>query len=51
MEQDYVSLGNSDFRNFREKYGFGSDFLVLSRPHIVENIKELSYVTTCICKD
>lgn len=51
MEQDYVSLGNSDFRNFREKYGFGSDFLVLSRPHIVENIKEVSYVTTCICKD
>ena len=50
-EHDYVSLRNNDFRNFREKYGFGNDFLVLSQPHIVENFKEVSYVTTCICKD
>ena len=51
VEHDYVSLSNNDFRNFREKYGFGSDFLVLSRPHIVEKFKEVSYVTTCIYKD
>ena len=40
-------LSNGDFNTFRSKYGRGNDFLVLSRPHLVENFQETSYVTTC----
>ncbi len=47
-EEDYLSLNNSDFRAFRNANGFGRDFIVLSRPHIVENFKEASYVTACV---
>lgn len=43
----YMGLANSAFRSFREKFGRGSDFLVLSKPHPVEDMKEASYVTTC----
>ncbi len=45
--EGYIGLANSDFRSFREKFGRGSDFLVLSKPHLVEDMKEASYVTTC----
>ena len=40
-------LSNGDFNTFRSKYGRGNDFLVLSKPHLVENFQETSYVTTC----
>ncbi len=40
-------LSNRNFNAFRNKYGRGNDFLVLSKPHLVENFQEISYVTTC----
>ena len=34
---DPTSVKNIDFREFRSRHDKGSDFLVLSRPHLVEN--------------
>ena len=39
----YTYLENYMFRDFRKKYQKGGDFLVLSQPHIVENLKETTY--------
>ncbi|MDR2056138.1 MAG: DUF6402 family protein [Desulfovibrio sp.] len=43
----HTGLENADFRNFRNKYGRGGDFLVLSLPHIVENFSGVRYEYTC----
>ena len=47
VEDDYHRLKNEHFRKFRTQFGYGYDFLVLSKPHTVENYKETSYVTVC----
>lgn len=45
--EGYHGLNNHDFQNFKNNYGYGKDFLVLSDVHIVEDSKEVSYVFTC----
>ena len=42
-EDGYLPLCNSEFDIFREHYGFGNDFLVLSVPHPVEHFPRQSY--------
>ena len=41
---DHIALDNSVFRAFRERYGMGNDFLVLSQPHTVETFPGATYV-------
>ena len=36
-------LTNKDFNNFRNKHGKGNDFQILSRPHLVEGFRGVSY--------
>lgn len=43
----YLPLSNRVFRNFRDAYGRGGDFLVLSQPHPVENIRGTRYEFSC----
>ena len=46
-EEGYTKLNNGDFRNFRDQYGQGGDFLVLSQPHKVANLSGTRYDFTC----
>jgi hypothetical protein len=43
----YTFLNNEFFREFRDQYGQGGDFLVLSQPHSVENFRGMPYAYTC----
>ncbi|MDR1777062.1 MAG: DUF6402 family protein [Desulfovibrio sp.] len=43
----HTALENANFRNFRESYVNGGDFLILSQPHKVENFTEERYDYTC----
>ncbi|WP_288956930.1 phage baseplate assembly protein V [uncultured Desulfovibrio sp.] len=43
-DADHIALDNSVFRAFRERYGMGNDFLVLSQPHTVETFPGATYV-------
>ena len=45
FDESYIQMRNSYFREFRERRGRGGDFLVLSRPQVVECFKEVSYDT------
>lgn len=36
-------MNNGIFRNFRDRHGFGADFLVLSQLHLVENFRGYDY--------
>lgn len=47
LSPDYALLSNAIFRSFREQYGQGENFLVLSLPHNIENCTEFSYVYSC----
>lgn len=40
---DALMLENGDFRSFREKYGYGGNFLVITEPHDIENFEEEYY--------
>jgi hypothetical protein len=40
----YSLLHNEDFRGYQDRHDFGRDYLVLSKPHLVENFQEISYV-------
>ena len=44
-DDGYSNVENKDFQNFREKYGYGNDFMVLSHPYEVEYFKIMSYDT------
>lgn len=47
LSPHYALLSNAIFRSFREQYGQGENFLVLSLPHNIENCTEFSYVYSC----
>lgn len=42
-DNSYFKLSNARMRAFGEKFQVGADFLVLSDPHIVDNLEELPY--------
>ncbi|WP_368509197.1 DUF6402 family protein [uncultured Bilophila sp.] len=44
-DDGYSNVENKDFQNFRKKYGYGNDFMVLSHPYEVEYFKIMSYDT------
>lgn len=44
----YVELYNSDFNKFRASHGYGNNFLVLSKPHLVEGFERISYEAVCV---
>lgn len=43
FDESYIQMRNGYFRDFRDRRGRGGDFLVLSRPQVVECFKGKSY--------
>jgi len=43
FDESYIQMRNGYFREFRKRRGQGGDFLVLSRPQVVECFKGVSY--------
>jgi hypothetical protein len=46
-KEKYQELHDSSFRNFRDTFGCGGNFLVLSLPHTVEDFPGVRYECTC----
>ena len=42
--ESYYEMNNKKFNEFRERTGFGNDFLVLSKPKIIDNFNPFKYI-------